>query len=51
MLAMGRLEATYWEVEKTVPQARRTLIDDKGRYRQIQREPDGHYVQYDRHAH
>ena len=45
MLAMGRLEATHCEVEPTVPQARRTLINNEGRYRQIQREPDAQYRQ------
>jgi hypothetical protein len=35
--------------KQPMPQVWRSLIDDEGRSRQIQREPDGHYFRQDRH--
>lgn len=37
-------ETALRESEQSVPQARRTLIDDESRYRQIQGEPYAYYL-------
>ena len=48
---MGEGEQTQSKPKQAMSQVRRPLINDEGRYRQIQSEPNAQDLQKDRHGH
>jgi hypothetical protein len=44
---MGHGEYTERAPKQSMPQLRRSLIDDEGGYRQIERKPDAQYFRQD----